>query len=135
MSESWHFVVLAALVGTVQGGTQGLSRSLFASMIPAHKSGEFFALFSIFEKFAAILGPLTYALVIGWTGDEQNAILSVIVFFVVGGWILTRVDVEAGRRAAQEVEAGAAGGGGLRPQSRKTGLDQAAPPSDWITRT
>jgi MFS-type transporter involved in bile tolerance (Atg22 family) len=42
-------IILAALVGTVQGGTQALSRSLFASMIPQHKSGEFFGFFSVFD--------------------------------------------------------------------------------------
>ena len=99
MSENWHFVVLACLVGMVQGGTQGLSRSLFATMIPVHKSGEFFALFAVGEKFAGILGPLLFGLMIAWTGTAQNAILSVIVFFIVGGLILTRVDVEKGRAA------------------------------------
>ena len=106
MSANWHFVVLAMLVGTVQGGTQGLSRSLFASLIPIHKSGEFFAFFAVGEKFAGILGPLLFALVIGWTGSAQNAILSIIVFFIAGGLILARVDVEAGRRAARAAEAG-----------------------------
>jgi len=106
MTENWHFVALAMLVGTVQGGTQGLSRSLFASLVPAHKSGEFFAFFSVGEKFAGILGPLLFASVIAWTGSSQNAILSVILFFFAGGLILTRVDVESGRRAAQEAEVG-----------------------------
>lgn len=105
MSESWHFVVLAMLVGSVQGGTQGLSRSLFASMIPAHKSGELFAFFGVFEKFASILGPLLFGAVIAWTGSAQDAILSVLVFFVTGGALLARVDVEEGRRAAAEAEA------------------------------
>src|SRR5215208_2299989 len=50
MKTAAHFYVLAGLVGMVQGGTQALSRSLFASMIPAHKSGEFFGFFSVFEK-------------------------------------------------------------------------------------
>ena len=101
MTENWHFVVLAMLVGTVQGGTQGLSRSLFASMIPEHKSGEFFALFAIGEKFAGVFGPLLFALAIAQTGSAQNAILTVIVFFVVGGALLTRVDVSAGRQEAR----------------------------------
>ena len=108
MSTNWHFVVLAMLVGTVQGGTQGLSRSLFASMIPKHKSGEFFALFAVGEKFAGIFGPMTFALVISITGTARNAILSVLAFFVVGALVLTRVDVEKGRRQAREAEQGAA---------------------------
>ena len=52
-----HFLILAILVGMVQGGTQALSRSLFASLIPRDKSGEFFGFFAVVEKFAGILGP------------------------------------------------------------------------------
>src|SRR5690606_13774840 len=60
MTNATHFFVLAALVGMVQGGTQALSRSLFASMVPPHKSDEFFGFFSVFEKFAGIFGPLVF---------------------------------------------------------------------------
>ena len=105
MTSATHFFLLAGLVGMVQGGTQALSRSLFASMIPQHKSGEFFGFFSIFEKFAGIFGPLIFAGTIAATGSSRNAILSVIGFFAVGAAILWVVDVEAGRRAAQEAEA------------------------------
>ena len=59
-----HFFALAMLVGMVQGGTQALSRSLFASMIPRHKSSEFFAFFSVFERYAGVLGPLIFACVV-----------------------------------------------------------------------
>jgi MFS transporter, UMF1 family len=61
MSTAWHFFVLAFLVGMVQGGSQALSRSLFARMIPKHKSSEFFGFFSVFEKFAGIAGPALFA--------------------------------------------------------------------------
>lgn len=104
MRSARDFYVLAALVGMVQGGTQALSRSLFASMIPAHKSGEFFGFYSVFEKFASIFGPLLFALTIAATGSSRNAILGVILFFVVGAAILWRVDVDAGRRMAREAE-------------------------------
>ena len=106
MTSALHFVLLGVLVGLVQGGTQALSRSLFASLIPPHKSGEFFAFFGIGEKFAGILGPLLYGAVITWTGSAQHAILSVIPFFAVGAVLLTRVDVEAGRKAARAAEEG-----------------------------
>jgi UMF1 family MFS transporter len=105
MSTAWHFVALGLLVAGVQGGTQALTRSLFASVIPAHKTGEFFAFFGIGEKFAGILGPLVFGLVITWTGSLQGAILSVIPFFVVGALLLLRVDVDEGRRVAREAEA------------------------------
>ncbi len=102
MKTATHFYILAGLVGTVQGGTQALSRSLFASMIPQHKSGEFFGFFSVFEKFAGIFGPLIFAGTIAATGSSRNAILSVIGFFVVGGALLYLVDVKEGQRAALE---------------------------------
>jgi UMF1 family MFS transporter len=102
MKTATHFYILAGLVGTVQGGTQALSRSLFASMIPQHKSGEFFGFFSVFEKFAGIFGPLIFAGTIAATGSSRNAILSVIGFFVVGGALLYLVNVEEGQRAALE---------------------------------
>jgi MFS transporter, UMF1 family len=62
METTAEFYILAMLVGLVQGGTQALSRSLFATLIPKHKSGEFFGFFSVFEKFGGILGPLAFAL-------------------------------------------------------------------------
>ena len=105
MTTATHFYVLAGLVGMVQGGTQALSRSLFASMIPRHKSGEFFGFFSVFEKFAGIFGPLIFAGTIAATGSSRNAILSVIGFFAVGAAILWLVDIEEGRRTAQAAEA------------------------------
>jgi UMF1 family MFS transporter len=105
MKTAAHFFVLAGLVGMVQGGTQALSRSLFASMVPQHQSGEFFGFFSVFEKFAGIFGPLIFAGTIAATGSSRNAILSVIGFFVVGAILLARVDLEEGRRAAEAGEA------------------------------
>jgi UMF1 family MFS transporter len=110
MRTATHFYVLAGLVGMVQGGTQALSRSVFASMIPPHKSGEFFGFFSVFEKFAGIFGPLIFAGTIAATGSSRNAILSVIGFFAVGAAILALVDVGEGQRAAREAEARMAGG-------------------------
>jgi UMF1 family MFS transporter len=105
MKTAAHFYILAGLVGMVQGGTQALSRSLFASMIPQHKSGEFFGFFSVFEKFAGIFGPLIFAGTIAATGSSRNAILSVIGFFAVGAAILALVDLDAGRRQALAADA------------------------------
>jgi UMF1 family MFS transporter len=106
MTTATHFFILAALVGMVQGGTQALSRSLFASLIPAHKSGEFFGFYSVFEKFSSILGPLVFAATIAVSGSSRNAILSVILFFALGSLLLALVDVESGRKAARDAEAG-----------------------------
>lgn len=105
MRTATDFFILAALVGTVQGGTQALSRSLFASMIPSYKSGEFFGFYSIFEKFAGIFGPLLFDIVITATGASRNAILMIIVFFIAGAALLAFVNVEAGREEARRAEA------------------------------
>jgi UMF1 family MFS transporter len=107
MTTAAHFYVLAGLVGMVQGGTQALSRSLFASMIPQHKSGEFFGFFSVFEKFAGIFGPLIFAGTIAATGSSRNAILSVIGFFAVGAAILAFVNLDEGQREARAADAAA----------------------------
>lgn len=100
-----EFYVLACLVGLVQGGTQALSRSLFANMIPKHKSGEFFGFYSVFEKFGGILGPLVFAIAVGQGGTSRVAILWVIGFFVVGGALLAFVNVPEGERAARAADA------------------------------
>lgn len=96
-----EFWFLAWLVAIVQGGSQALSRSLYAAMSPASKSGEFFGLFGIMEKFSAIIGPALFAAAGFIFGSSRPAILSLIVIFIIGGWLLTRVDVETGKRVAQ----------------------------------
>ena len=101
MRTTWQFFALAFLVGTVQGGTQALSRSLFARMIPKHKSSEYFGFFSVFEKFAGIFGPALFALSVTLFGSSRLAVLSVIAFFVLGALVLTRVDVAAGEAHAR----------------------------------
>jgi UMF1 family MFS transporter len=90
------------MVATVQGGTQALSRSLFASMIPKARSSEFFGFFSIFEKFGAILGPAAFEMASRTTGSSRNAILSVVVFFIAGAAVLALVDVREGQSAARQ---------------------------------
>ena len=104
MQNATHFFALAAAVGIVQGGTQALSRSLFASMIPKAKSSEFFAFFGVFERYAGVLGPAMFAWVVTRSGTSRNAILSVLGFFVVGGLLLLLVNVERGRQAARAAE-------------------------------
>lgn len=101
MKNERDFYILALMVATVQGGTQALSRSLFASMIPKARSSEFFGFFSIFEKFGAILGPAAFEMASRSTGSSRSAILSVIVFFVAGAAILSFVNVKQGQDASQ----------------------------------
>jgi len=117
ITTALHFFVLAGLVGLVQGGTQALSRSLFARVIPRHKASEFFGLFAVFEKFAGIFGPLLFAAVVSLVGSSRPAIVSIIAFFAVGAALLLRVDVASGQQAAEEANrehaAAAEGGGGV----------------------
>lgn len=107
MSEAWQFWALAVGVAMVQGGIQGLSRSLYASMIPVGRSTEFFGFYSVSSKFAGIAGPLVFATVGLAMGSSTWGILSLVVFFGVGAALLTHVDVEAGQRLAREEESGA----------------------------
>jgi MFS transporter, UMF1 family len=101
MTRALHFWILAAMVGVVQGGTQALSRSLFAAMVPRARTAEFFGFYNISGKFAGILGPAVFAFVGQLGGTSRLGILSLLVFFGIGGALLWRVDVEAGRRAAE----------------------------------
>ena len=105
MTAAWQFFALAFLVGTVQGGSQALSRSLFARMIPKHKSSEYFGFFSVFEKFAGIAGPALFAASVSIFGSSRAAVLAVIFFFVCGGLVLTRVNVAEGEAHAREATA------------------------------
>jgi UMF1 family MFS transporter len=110
MRTATHFFLLALLVATVQGGVQALSRSLFSRLVPRHKSSEFFGFFGVFEKFAGIAGPLLFTGAVAASGSSRGAILGLTGFFVVGGLLLSRVDVERGVRAAAEAEAAAGHG-------------------------
>ena len=91
------FIGLGAAIGFVQGGVQALSRSLYGSMVPEEASAEFYGFYSVIAKFSAIWGPLAFAIVSDVTGSGRRAILSVIVFFVVGGILLAFVNIEEAR--------------------------------------
>ncbi len=100
MSQEWHFWALGVAVATVQGGSQALSRGLFGRLVPKTKSAEFFGFFSVSEKFAGIMGPFLFGLVGQIMGNSRLAIVSLIVFFVVGATLLSRVNVDEGVRVA-----------------------------------
>jgi UMF1 family MFS transporter len=92
-----HFWILAILVGFVQGGTQALSRSLFGTLIPKSRSAEFYSFYDVSSKFAGIIGPAVFGIVGQMTGSSRLSIVSLVVFFVVGGLLLITVDVKKGR--------------------------------------
>jgi UMF1 family MFS transporter len=91
MRSASQFLLLALLVGAVQGGTQALSRSLFAGLMPRERSAEFFAIFALGEKIAGMAGPALFVAVSAATGSSRHGIASVLVFFVVGGLLLRKV--------------------------------------------
>jgi MFS transporter, UMF1 family len=100
-----EFWFLAWMVAVVQGGSQALSRSLYATMSPAAKSGEFFGLFAIMEKFSSLLGPLLFAAAGILFNSSRPAVLSLIAFFIVGIVLLLFVNVAEGHRVAKEEDA------------------------------
>ena len=101
MTQPWHFWVLAGMVGLVQGGSQSLSRSLFGAMTPKARSAEFYGFFDISSKFAGIAGPLLFGLTASLTGSGRWSIVSLIVFFVAGALLLSRVNEQEGMAIAR----------------------------------
>ncbi|MCY4587267.1 MAG: MFS transporter [Bryobacterales bacterium] len=97
MSTATHFWILACAVAVVQGGSQALSRSLFATLIPPEKSSQFFGFYNVSGRFGSILGPFVFAVVSQATGGSRLSILTLIAFFVGGMLVLARVDENAGR--------------------------------------
>ncbi len=94
-----QFYVAAAIVALVMGGSQALSRSLFSFMIPKGQEAEYYSVYEISDKGTSWLGPLFFGAALSMTHNFRIAIVSLIVFFLAGLVLLSRVDV---RRAAQE---------------------------------
>ncbi len=109
MQTAIHFWLLGLAVAVVQGGSQALSRSLFGRMVPKSKSAEFFGFFSVSSKFAGIAGPFVFAIVGQIMGHSRLSIVSLVIFFIAGGLLLTRVDEKEGIRIAEAEEAALAG--------------------------
>ncbi len=91
LKTTLDFWILAMLVASSQGGIQALSRSYFAKLVPKESSNEFFGFYSIFYKFAAILGPFLVGATTQITGNTNSGVFSLIVLFIIGGIILLRV--------------------------------------------
>lgn len=86
-----QFYLMAAAIGLVQGGVQALSRSYYARLIPADKAGEFFGFYNMLGKFAAVLGPIAVGVTKLLTGDARLSMLILVLFFIVGMLLLSRV--------------------------------------------
>ena len=94
-----EFFILGVVVGIVLGGSQALSRSFYGAMIPEEASAEFYGFYSVFSKFSAIWGPLVFAIIRQITGTPRLAIISLMVFFIVGLILLAFVDEEKAKEA------------------------------------
>ena len=86
-----QFYVMAIIIGLVQGGIQSLSRSMFGRLVPAGKAGEFFGLYNLMGKAAAILGPTLIGVTALVTHDSRLANVSIVVLFAIGAIFLTKV--------------------------------------------
>jgi UMF1 family MFS transporter len=95
LKTTLDFWILAMLVASSQGGIQALSRSYFARLVPKENANEFFGFYNIFYKFAAILGPTLVGVTADITGNTNSGVFSLIILFVIGGFILLRVPEEA----------------------------------------
>ncbi len=94
------FLVLAASIGVVLGGTQALSRSFFSQLIPRGREAEYFSLYQAAERGTSWLGTLVFGLVHQWTDSSRPALFALMAFFILGGILLARVDPERGIREA-----------------------------------
>ena len=101
LEHAWQFWTLAAMVALFQGGTQALSRSMFASLVPRERTSEMFGFYSVSEKLAGVAGPVLFGLITQATGGGRMATLSLLPLFLGGAWLLSRVDLARGQRAAQ----------------------------------
>ncbi len=92
MTNETQFYILAVCIGLFQGGIQALSRSFYSRLIPEAQSSQFYGFFNMLGKFAAIIGPLLIGVVSLITGQQRYGILSLIILFVAGGILLSKVD-------------------------------------------
>jgi UMF1 family MFS transporter len=98
------FFIAAAIVAIVMGGSQALSRSLFAQLIPPGKEAEYFSIYEVSDKGTSWVSPLVFGLALQITHSYRQAILSLIIFFIAGLFVLTKVDAKQGALAAAAVE-------------------------------
>ena len=89
-----QFYIAAAIVAMVMGGSQALSRSLFSFMIPKGQEAEYYSVYEISDKGTSWLGPLFFGAALSMTHNFRIAIVSLIVFFLAGLVLLSRVDVK-----------------------------------------
>ncbi len=102
ITEVWQFRVMAALTALVMGSTQSVSRTIMGLMTPESRTGEFFGFFNLSGKAFSMLGPIMFAEILTRTGSPNWAILSLLLFFVVGWAIIAPLDIARGQREARD---------------------------------
>jgi UMF1 family MFS transporter len=105
MTSAIHFYILAFMVGIVQGGSQAIARSIFSQMVPNGRSAEFFGFLNVSSRFSSILGPFCFSLVSLLTGSGRLAILSLVMFFIIGILLLVKVNLDKGAKEAIQASA------------------------------
>lgn len=108
MTHKYEFFVLAAIIGLVQGGVQALSRSFYSRLIPPNQEAEFYGFYNMLGKFAAIIGPVLMGTIgvlvrgMGFSADiaSRSGIGSIVILFILGGFLLYQVDEKQGQRDA-----------------------------------
>jgi UMF1 family MFS transporter len=98
--EEWQLWILGVAVALVLGGSQALSRSLFSQMIPTGREAEYFGFYEISERGTSWIGPIVFAIAVQLTGSQRVAIVSLIIFFIAGLLLLSRVNIREAIREA-----------------------------------
>jgi UMF1 family MFS transporter len=97
----WQFWLMGVVLAFIMGGIQAVSRAIMGLLTPPARSGEFFGFFNLSGKATSFAGPMLFSSILVGTKSPQLAILSLLIFFIVGGALVTRVDVARGQREAQ----------------------------------
>src|SRR6185437_13407890 len=100
MQTTLHFYILAILVSLVLGGSQAISRSIFSRMIPEKQTAEFFSLFGLSGKFAAVIGQSIIAIIAHTTGSSRYGIGALAILFIIGIIIVSKLDEKKAREEA-----------------------------------
>jgi UMF1 family MFS transporter len=105
ITEKWQFWTMAVFAALVLGGTQSVSRTIMGLMTPESRSAEFFGFFNLSGKAASMLGPIVFSTTMYATSSAHWAILSLLVFFVLGWIIIAPLNIARGQQAAREANA------------------------------
>ena len=100
VKTTFQFFIAAAVIAIVMGGSQALSRSLFAQLIPRGREAEYFGIYEISDKGTSWLCPLLFGLALQFTRSYRLALLSLLFFFVAGFLVLLRLNVRQGEADA-----------------------------------